>query len=146
MTPTLIHFPISRSTLPSVTRFSIISTSRIHGKKRDPDLSGGRVKFTLATLYHECFNSQSIVSRYIFSALAMQSTSYFWSLTLRARKYYQATIYYGLAVFAASAALLFRAVLSPKFGSHYPYHTVWAAIIFVARYCGLGPVDLGCWN
>src|SRR5215831_18960990 len=27
MTPTLIHFPIRRSTLPSVTRFSIISTS-----------------------------------------------------------------------------------------------------------------------
>src|SRR6266581_5926901 len=26
MTPTLIHFPISRSTLPSLTRFSIIST------------------------------------------------------------------------------------------------------------------------
>jgi hypothetical protein len=27
MTPTLIHFPIRRSTLPSITRFSIISTS-----------------------------------------------------------------------------------------------------------------------
>ncbi|HXC43594.1 MAG TPA: sensor histidine kinase [Candidatus Dormibacteraeota bacterium] len=49
------------------------------------------------------------------------------------------TIYYGLAVLAASAALLSRAVLSPEFGSHYPYHTVWLAIIFVAWYCGLGP-------
>jgi signal transduction histidine kinase len=69
----------------------------------------------------------------------MQSTSYFWPLTFGARKHYQATIYYGLAVLAASAALLSRAVLSPEFGSHYPYHTVWLAIIFVAWYCGLGP-------
>jgi signal transduction histidine kinase len=69
----------------------------------------------------------------------MQSTSYFWSLTFRARKHYQAAIYYGLAVSAASAALLSRAVLSPEFGSHYPYHTVWLATIFVAWYCGLGP-------
>jgi signal transduction histidine kinase len=71
----------------------------------------------------------------------MQPMSYFWSLTFRARKDYQATatIYYGLAVLAASAALLSRAVLSPEFGSHYPYHTVWLAIIFVAWYCGLGP-------
>jgi signal transduction histidine kinase len=68
----------------------------------------------------------------------MQSTSYFWSLTSRTRKRYQ-TIYYGLAVFAASAALLSRAVLSQEFGSHYPYHTVWLATIFVAWYCGLGP-------
>lgn len=65
--------------------------------------------------------------------------SFFWSLTFRARKDYQAIIYYGLAVFAASAALLSRAVLSPEFGSHYPYHTVWLAIIFVAWYCGVGP-------
>ncbi len=65
--------------------------------------------------------------------------SFFWWLAFRARKDYQAAIYYGLAVFAASAALLSRAVLSPEFGSHYPYHTVWLAIIFVAWYCGLGP-------
>lgn len=69
----------------------------------------------------------------------MQSTSYFWPMTFRAQKHYQATIYYGLAVLAASAALLSRAVLSPELGSHYPYHTVWLAIIFVAWYCGLGP-------
>ncbi|MGD0758029.1 MAG: sensor histidine kinase [Candidatus Sulfotelmatobacter sp.] len=73
----------------------------------------------------------------------MRSTSYFWlfsrSLTSRARKNYQATIYYGLAVLAASAALLSRAVLGPEFGSHYPYHTVWLAVIFVAWYCGPGP-------
>jgi signal transduction histidine kinase len=69
----------------------------------------------------------------------MLATSYLWSLTLRSRKNYQATIYYGLAVLAASAALLSRAVLSPEFGSHYPYHTVWLTIIFVAWYCGLGP-------
>lgn len=73
----------------------------------------------------------------------MRPASYFWSffrlLTFRARKNYKAAIYYGLAVLAASAALLSRAVLSPEFGSHYPYHTVWLAIIFVAWYCGPGP-------
>jgi signal transduction histidine kinase len=73
----------------------------------------------------------------------MRPTSYFWSffrsLTFSARKDYQATICYGLAVLAASAALLSRATLTPEFGSHYPYHTVWLAIIFVAWYCGLGP-------
>ena len=75
----------------------------------------------------------------ISKASTMQPMSYFWSLTFRARKDYQATIYYGLAVFVASAALLSRAVLSPEFGSHYQYHTVWLAIIFVAWYCGVGP-------
>jgi signal transduction histidine kinase len=77
-----------------------------------------------------------------FKAIAMQKSyfwSFFWSLAFRARKDYQAIIYYGLAVFAASAALLSRAVLSPEFGSHYPYHTVWLTIIFVAWYCGPGP-------
>ena len=75
--------------------------------------------------------------------MAMRPTSYFWSffssLPFFARKHYQSTIYYGLAVLAATAALLSRAVLSPEFGSHYPYHTVWLAVIFVAWYCGLGP-------
>ena len=69
----------------------------------------------------------------------MQAMSYFWSLIFRARRDDQPAIYYGFAVFAASAALLSRALLSPGFGSHYPYHTVWLAIIFVAWYCGLGP-------
>jgi signal transduction histidine kinase len=54
-------------------------------------------------------------------------------------KNYKTTSYYGLAVLTVSAALLCRAVLSPEFGSHYPYHTVWLAIIFVAWYCGVGP-------
>lgn len=75
--------------------------------------------------------------------MAMRPTSYFWSFfsssPFFARKHYQSTIYYGLAVLAATAALLSRAVLSPEFGSHYPYHTVWLAVIFVAWYCGLGP-------
>ena len=29
--------------------------------------------------------------------------------------------------------------MGPEFGSHYPYHTVWLAVIFVAWYCGPGP-------
>ncbi len=46
---------------------------------------------------------------------------------------------YGLAILAAFAALLLRQVLAPFFGENNPYHTVWAAVVFSAWYCGLGP-------
>ena len=52
---------------------------------------------------------------------------------------YKAAIYYVLAAGAAVAALLFRDVLGTAFGTHYPYHTTWLAIIFAAWYCGIGP-------
>jgi signal transduction histidine kinase len=55
------------------------------------------------------------------------------------RTEYKAVFYYGLAALTGIAVLLFRAVLNPEFGSHYPYHTVWLAVIFVAWYCGIGP-------
>ena len=51
----------------------------------------------------------------------------------------KAAILYGLAVVAAVAALLFRDVLGVAFGTHYPYHTAWLAVIFAAWYCGVGP-------
>lgn len=44
-----------------------------------------------------------------------------------------------LAAGAAVAALLLREVLGTAFGTHYPYHTAWLAVIFSAWYCGLGP-------
>ncbi len=46
---------------------------------------------------------------------------------------------YTFAVLTAVLALLLRQVLSPFFGVHYPYFTVWAAVVFSAWYCGLGP-------
>jgi signal transduction histidine kinase len=46
---------------------------------------------------------------------------------------------YGLAVLAAVFALLLRALLAPLLGENNPYHTVWAAVVFSAWYCGLGP-------
>jgi len=46
---------------------------------------------------------------------------------------------YGLAILAAIVALALRGLLSPLLGEHNPYHTVWAAIVFSAWYCGLGP-------
>jgi signal transduction histidine kinase len=52
---------------------------------------------------------------------------------------YKAAIYYALAAGGAVAALLFRDVLGSAFGTHYPYHTTWLAIIFAAWYCGIGP-------
>lgn len=68
------------------------------------------------------------------------------------RTEYKVAVYYGLAALAAIAALLFREVLGVEFGMHYPYHTVWLAVIFSAWYCGVGPslvaiaVDaLGIW-
>lgn len=46
---------------------------------------------------------------------------------------------YGLAMVAAIIALLLREVLTPLLGENNPYHTVWAAVVFSAWYCGLGP-------
>jgi signal transduction histidine kinase len=46
---------------------------------------------------------------------------------------------YVLAIFVASIALLLRQVLTPLLGGSYPYHTLWAAVVFCAWYCGLGP-------
>ena len=46
---------------------------------------------------------------------------------------------YGMALVAAGAALALRELLRPLLGNTNPYHTVWAAIVFSAWYCGLGP-------
>jgi PAS domain-containing protein len=35
--------------------------------------------------------------------------------------------------------LQIRQMLSPSLGADYPYETVWAAIVFSAWYCGVGP-------
>ncbi len=52
---------------------------------------------------------------------------------------YDAIRRYGLAVAAAIIALLLRELLSPLLGESNPYHTVWAAVVFSAWYCGLVP-------
>ena len=52
---------------------------------------------------------------------------------------YKTAALYALAATAAVAALLLREVLGTAFGTHYPYHTAWLAIIFAAWYCGIGP-------
>ncbi len=46
---------------------------------------------------------------------------------------------YGLEIEATLVALWFRAILAPLLGENNPYHTVWAAVVFSAWYCGLGP-------
>ncbi|HLV88156.1 MAG TPA: hypothetical protein VKV39_14315 [Candidatus Sulfotelmatobacter sp.] len=46
---------------------------------------------------------------------------------------------YALAVLIAVLALLLREVFSPLLGAHFPYFTVWAAVVFSAWYLGLGP-------
>ena len=46
---------------------------------------------------------------------------------------------YPLAALIAIAALLIRMLLIPLLGYANPYHTVWAAVVFSAWYCGLGP-------
>lgn len=46
---------------------------------------------------------------------------------------------YGLAILAAAVALLLRGLLAPLLGENNPYHTLWAAVVFSAWYCGLGP-------
>lgn len=49
------------------------------------------------------------------------------------------TARYALAVLIAVLALLLRQVLSPLLGETNPYLTLWAAVVFSAWYCGLGP-------
>ena len=46
---------------------------------------------------------------------------------------------YGAAMLAAVAALLLRGLLAPILGLQNPYHTAWAAVVFSAWYCGIGP-------
>jgi PAS domain S-box-containing protein len=46
---------------------------------------------------------------------------------------------YTFAVLTAVFALLLRQALSPLMGAHYPYFTVWAAVVFSVWYSGLGP-------
>ena len=46
---------------------------------------------------------------------------------------------YSLALLATAIALLLRVLLAPLLGAANPYHTVWAAVVFSAWYCGLGP-------
>jgi PAS domain S-box-containing protein len=46
---------------------------------------------------------------------------------------------YSSAVLAAVLALLLRQMLSPWLGTSYPYHTLWAAVVFSTWYCGVGP-------
>ena len=46
---------------------------------------------------------------------------------------------YSFAILIAIAALLLRELLAPLIGRRDPYLTVWAAVVFSAWYCGLGP-------
>lgn len=59
---------------------------------------------------------------------------------------------YVLALLATALALGLRELLRPLLGDTNPYQTVWAAIVFSAWYCGLGPsiaaslfTGLGVW-
>jgi signal transduction histidine kinase len=49
---------------------------------------------------------------------------------------------YGLAILAAVVALVLRGLFTPFLGENNPYHTVWAAVVFAAWYCGLWPAIL----
>jgi len=46
---------------------------------------------------------------------------------------------YGLAIFAAAAALILRKLLNPLLGTDNPYHTAWAAVVFSVWFCALRP-------
>lgn len=52
---------------------------------------------------------------------------------------YDAARRYSLAIAAAIIALLLREMFFPFLGPNNPYHTVWAAVVFSAWYCGLAP-------
>jgi signal transduction histidine kinase len=46
---------------------------------------------------------------------------------------------YVVAILIAIVGLFFRQLLFPLLGVSNPFHTAWAAVIFAAWYCGLGP-------
>ena len=46
---------------------------------------------------------------------------------------------YSTATFAAVAALFLYKLLAPALDGQNPYHTAWAAVVFSAWYCGIGP-------
>jgi signal transduction histidine kinase len=46
---------------------------------------------------------------------------------------------YSLAILAALGALAVRGLLGPLLGENNPYHTMWAAVVISAWYCGIGP-------
>ena len=46
---------------------------------------------------------------------------------------------YALAAAAALAAVLVRSLMTPLLGDQTPYLAAWAAVVFSAWYCGLGP-------
>jgi len=56
-----------------------------------------------------------------------------------ARDHYDALRRYAIASAAAIGALLLRQLIFPLLGANNPYHTVWAAVVFSAWCCGLGP-------
>lgn len=49
---------------------------------------------------------------------------------------------YAVAVLSAAFALVLRGILSPLYGTSYPYLTLSVAIVFSASYCGLGAAIL----
>lgn len=49
---------------------------------------------------------------------------------------------YGVAILTAILALTLRGLFTPILGTADPYHTVWAAVVFAAWYCGVGPAIL----
>ena len=53
--------------------------------------------------------------------------------------HYDALRRYAIGSAAGIVALLLRQLFFPLLGANNPYHTVWAAVVFSAWYCGLGP-------
>jgi signal transduction histidine kinase len=49
---------------------------------------------------------------------------------------------YGVAILTAILALMLRGLFAPLLGAHDAYHTAWAAVVFTAWYCGIGPAIL----
>ena len=61
-------------------------------------------------------------------------------MRLRFKRWEQSNVTgYSLALLATTIALVSRWLLTPLLGDTNPYHTLWAAIVFSAWYCGLGP-------
>src|SRR5437588_11746980 len=62
-----------------------------------------------------------------------------WASMAIFRDFKEPTARYSLAVLVAVIAVGLRGLLQPLLGTANPYHTIWAAVVFAAWCCGVGP-------
>ena len=108
----------------------------------------GKAKFTLATLYRQWFNWESIASRYMVDSKPqqMQLTSYFWSLIFRARKDYSSDNLLWTGGISGECGSAIQSSFEPGVWIALPISHGMVGDYFRCVVLRTGPVDPGCCN